>query len=410
VLKLRATHLALSKKPGKSREKSALCRKCERNSARVRMDRGGGGDRRDSAAGMVSPGELVVVALGGNALLKRGQKMDATTQLENARAAADSIAELVAAGYRVVLTHGNGPQVGQLATQAPETALYVLDAQTEGAIGYMLQSEIHNALCRKRAAAREVAAIVTQTLVSESDPAFDKPTKPIGRVLTREQADELEQAGYTVAEDGKDSYRRVVASPAPLKIIEQNVIAQLVRDDVLVVCCGGGGIPVIEDSVTKNIRGVDAVVDKDAASALLADALDARALVLLTDAAGVIPPESWAGDPYDRNAVAPILTLSTTREQLCESSPSDTDVASSCAALDEYAVGSMRPKVKAAMDFVAKQSDTSKSRYAVIGQLERALDVVEGRDGTRVIKQEREDARANESSKRGSAIGDTVPV
>mmetsp|Transcript_1873 Transcript_1873/g.4102 ORF Transcript_1873/g.4102 Transcript_1873/m.4102 type:complete len:481 (-) Transcript_1873:683-2125(-) len=342
----------------------------------------------------VAPGELVVVALGGNALLKRGERMSEETQLINARSAAQNVANLVEAGYRVVLTHGNGPQVGQLAVQAPDTALHMLDAQTEGAIGYILQREIYNALKEQGNAAHgedthEVVAIVTQTLVSAVDPAFENPTKPIGRLLTQEQAEEFAASGVSVAEDAVGgAWRRVVASPRPLEIIEQSVIARLVDANVLVVCCGGGGIPVIKDSVSGMLRGVDAVVDKDAASSLLAHTLNARALLLLTDAAGVIPAGLWAGDPYDRNLVTPVLSLSQSENDVCDHGVGrveDADRVVSCTAVDAYAAGSMRPKVQAALDFAAKQPSGAPPRFAAIGQLERALDVLQARDGTRVI-------------------------
>ncbi len=226
------------------------------------------------------------MALGGNALLRRGQAADAATQRRNVAAAVAAVAE-VARTHDVVVTHGNGPQVGLLALQSeayPEVAPYPLDvlgAESEGMIGYLLEQGLQNEL-----GGRPVATLLTQVLVDSADSAFDRPTKPIGPLYERERAERLrEERGWPIAPDG-DRYRRVVASPEPRGIVELATIRLLLEAGVLVVCVGGGGIPVVADDAGR-LGGVEAVIDKDLAAALLARELEADALLLLTDVAAV---------------------------------------------------------------------------------------------------------------------------
>jgi carbamate kinase len=230
----------------------------------------------------------IVVALGGNALLKRGQRPDAAIQEANVRRAVASLAPL-AADHELVVTHGNGPQVGVLALQSASdphlTTPYpfdVLGAQTQGMIGYWLLQAMQNEL-----PGRHIAAIINQTLVAATDPAFDDPTKFVGEVYDRAEAERLAAArGWTVRPDG-DGWRRVVGSPRPLRVVETPLIRLLLESGAVVVCAGGGGVPVVRNE-SGCLDGVEAVVDKDLTSAVLAEALDADALLVLTDVPAVM--------------------------------------------------------------------------------------------------------------------------
>ena len=295
----------------------------------------------------------VVVALGGNALLRRGQVPDAAVQAENVQRAVAALAPLAAA-HELVLTHGNGPQVGVLALQSASDPhlstpypFDVLGAQTQGMIGYWLLQSLQNAL-----PGREVAAIVNQTLVSAADPALEHPSKPIGEVYDEACAKQVAaERGWVVARDG-EHWRRVVGSPRPLRVVETRLIRLLLDSGAVVVCAGGGGVPVLRDEQGR-LRGVEAVVDKDLTSAVLAEELDADLLLILTDVAHV---QRAHGTP----AAEPVLRATPTglrREQFAE--------------------GSMGPKVDAACRFVERTGGT-----AAIGRLEDAVDVLLGKAGT----------------------------
>jgi carbamate kinase len=295
----------------------------------------------------------VVIALGGNALLRRGQPMTADNQRANIRSAAERIAQ-VAEGNELVIAHGNGPQVGLLALQAaayvdvPAYPLDVLGAQTEAMIGYVIEQELGNLLPEEQ----PLATILTMVEVDRDDPAFGHPTKPIGPVYPRDHAVVLAaDAGWSIAPDGA-GFRRVVPSPAPTRIFEIGPIRQLLEHGTIVVCAGGGGIPTMFDE-SGDLRGVEAVVDKDATSAMLAEELDADLLVIATDVDGVYL--GW-GTPG--------------QERLDRTTPDELDRLG----LDE---GSMGPKVRAAARFVR---DTG--RRAVIGSLDELADLVGGTAGT----------------------------
>ena len=299
---------------------------------------------------------LVVAALGGNALLKRGEPLNAEVQRENVRAAAPALADILHAGHRLVLTHGNGPQVGLLALQGaaydPSSAspLDVLGAETEGMIGYMIEQELENVLNHDR----PVATLLTQVLVDGDDPAFANPTKFVGPLYDRAEAEaRAEAAGWKIAQDG-DKWRRVVASPRPIDIPDLRVLQLLLDQNVIVICAGGGGIPVIKREDGSHV-GIEAVIDKDAASALLAHRLGADALLLLTDVDAVY-------DNYGTSDARAIRTL-----------------APEMAARMSLPDGSMGPKVNAAFDFAATGG------VAGIGRLQDALAILDGRAGTRVI-------------------------
>jgi len=298
---------------------------------------------------------LIVTALGGNALLRRGEPMTAETQRANLNRACQALRTLIDDGHRIVVTHGNGPQVGLLAMQAaagPADGAYPLDilgAESEGMIGYLIEQELGNLL----PAGSRIATLLTQVLVEPDDPAFATPTKPIGPVYSQSEARALaQQRGWQVARDG-EYWRRVVASPPPLKILEAEVIALLVAHGIHVICTGGGGIPVAR--LPHGYRGVEAVVDKDAASALLARQLNADMLLLLSDVDAVYRDFGSPGSA----AIA--------RIKVSEVNPAD------------YPAGSMRPKLAAAAAFVRETG-----RPAAIGRMEDAALIVRGKCGTRI--------------------------
>jgi carbamate kinase len=295
----------------------------------------------------------IVAALGGNALLERGQKPDAQVQAANAARAVAALAPL-AEDHEVVLTHGNGPQVGVLAMQSASdphlSSPYpfdVLGAQTQGMIGYWLLQSLQNAL-----PGRQVAAIINQTLVSAADPAFSEPSKFVGEVYTREEAQRLAaERGWTVKPDGPH-WRRVVGSPAPQRVVETRLIRLLLASGAVVVCAGGGGVPVIRNE-QGHLQGVEAVVDKDLTTSVLAEALDADALLILTDVPHVV---RRFGAP-DAEPIRRATPAALRREQ--------------------FPAGSMGPKVDAVCRFVERTGD-----MAAIGRLEEAGEILAGRTGT----------------------------
>lgn len=295
----------------------------------------------------------IVVALGGNALLMRGERADASVQLHHVEAAARALAPL-AAEHELVVCHGNGPQIGLLALESEAdpslTRPYPLDtlgAETQGMIGYWLAQSLRNAGVRK-----PVLAVVTQTVVDAADPAFSAPTKFIGPIYDRDQADRLAgQNGWTMAADGP-KWRRVVPSPEPLRLVEQESIEQLVNGGTVVVCAGGGGAPVIDDG---QLRGVEAVVDKDLTSAELAIALKADRLLLLTDVPAVMTDFGLPdAEPLRHLDVAELEHLT-------------------------FPAGSMGPKIEACRRFVLATGST-----AVIGALTDAEALLQGEAGTTI--------------------------
>jgi carbamate kinase len=300
----------------------------------------------------------VVVALGGNALLKRGEPMTAEKQRANVRSAAPALAA-VARKHQLVLSHGNGPQVGLLALQGAayeEVDAYPLDvlgAQTEGMIGYVLEQELGNILPPEV----PLATILTMVEVDPADPAFGDPTKFVGPVYNRAEADSLATEKEWVFKQDGDAWRRVVPSPEPKRIFEIRPIRWLLDKDAVVICAGGGGIPTMYDpNADRDLVGVEAVIDKDLASELLAREVEADLFVMATDVDGVYA--EW-GTPEQRRLEK------VTPEELRGS---------------EFAAGSMGPKVAAALRFV----DNTRSRSA-IGSLEQIEQIVEGEAGTQVV-------------------------
>lgn len=300
---------------------------------------------------------LVVAALGGNALLRRGQALTAENQRENARTAAKALAEIARAGHDLVITHGNGPQVGLLALQGlaykPDEAypLDVIGAETEGMIGYLIEQELENALGHDRS----VVTLLTQVRVDPDDPAFDKPTKFVGPVYDKAKAEDVaERHGWSIAPDG-DHWRRVVPSPAPVEIPDLKAIRQLLLHGTIVVCAGGGGIPVTAGP-DGGFTGVEAVIDKDAASALLAETLGADALLMLTDVDGIM--RDFGTESAQRI------------EHLTPQDARSLDLPD----------GSMGPKAAAAARF----AESAENRWAGIGKLDDAQRLVSGLAGTRI--------------------------
>lgn len=306
-----------------------------------------------------------LIALGGNALSPAGERSTIHDQFRHTRESLGSVVELALSGWNVCLVHGNGPQVGDelvrneaaRATVEP-LPLGVLVAATAGWIGYMIQQSLQNAL-RRLGSDRSVATVVTQVLVAPDDPALLHPTKFVGHQLSEERAAELAAAGVVVARDGNGRLRRVVGSPTPLAIQEQGTIRTLVERGTLVIACGGGGVPASVDG-RGTLEGVDAVVDKDLAAAVLATALQAELLLILTDVDAVYA--DW-GTPQQR----PLGRLT-----LAE--------ADAMAITGALGAGSMAPKVRAAAEYVRRTGGR-----AIITELARGPDAVAGRVGTTIV-------------------------
>ncbi len=307
----------------------------------------------------------VVVALGGNALIRRGEAGSTAVQRQNLLAAARALADLDRLGHTLVLTHGNGPQVGFLAIEAdaardtvPPPPLDVLVAESQGQIGYLLAQALATQFAVE-GHTRQIAVVLSQTVVDPDDPAFRTPSKPVGPMYDEATARQLaSQNGWTVAPDGS-GWRRVVASPRPIEIVEAASIRTLATSGAIVIASGGGGIPVSR-LPSGALVGVEAVVDKDLAAVVLADCVGADALLLLTDVGAV--HQRW-GSPDSE----PIRRLT---------------VADANAGAEDgtFAPGSMGPKVRAAAEFVQRTG-----RLAAIGTLGDAVAVLEGRAGTEIV-------------------------
>lgn len=307
---------------------------------------------------------LVVAALGGNALLQRGQPLTAQVQRENVKVAARALADIVRAGHQLVITHGNGPQVGLLALQndayKPEESypLDVLGAQTAGMIGYLVEQELENELQHRQ----PVVTLLTQVIVDLNDPAFANPTKYIGPMYSQAEAESrAAHTGWQIAQDG-EQWRRVVASPKPVEIPDLQVLKLLVEQGVVVVCNGGGGIPVVR-AADNSLQGIEAVIDKDLSSAFLANELGADVLLLLTDVEAVYQD---FGSP--------------------EATPFDTLTVAQCAEMN-LPVGSMGPKINAACSFAQSGG------FSTIGRLADALALLSGQAGTHIVADSANDIR-----------------
>lgn len=309
--------------------------------------------------------KTAVIALGGNALAPSGEKSTIYDQFRHARESLAPIVELAIAGWSVCVVHGNGPQVGDelvrnevARDQASPLPLGVLVAATAGWIGYMIQQSLENAL-KRAGSPRSVATVITQVQVDPSDPALRNPTKFIGRALSRDRARQAKAEGHVVKPDGHGNMRRVVGSPAPQGIRELPVIKTLVEAGMLVIACGGGGAPVYEHP-TLGWEGIDAVVDKDLAAAVLARDLGAEMLLILTDVDAVYA--DW-GTPSER----PLRRL--TVDDAVRMDEQD----------KAFGEGSMAPKIRAAVDFVRRTGGR-----AIITSLAHGQDAVHGDAGTTI--------------------------
>jgi carbamate kinase len=310
--------------------------------------------------------KTAVLALGGNALSRADEPATIANQFRHARESVAPIVELAREGWRIVVVHGNGPQVGdslvrnELARRIVEPLpLGVLVAETAGWIGYMLQQSLQNALASARID-RGVATLITQTLVDRYDPALATPTKPIGQPLTDAEAERLREAGRSVGRDGAGAWRRTTASPLPLAVVELATVRRLLDESTIVIAAGGGGSPVYDDPIL-GLEGVDAVVDKDRVAAILARQLEAEALVILTNVDAIY--EGW-GTP----AARPLRRLTVRQaERMAEAGAFD--------------AGGMKPKVEAAAGFARGSGGR-----AVIAHLGAGPAALRGQAGTTIVR------------------------
>jgi len=316
----------------------------------------------------IKMGKTIVIALGGNAIKKAEEEGTAEQQLRNVKITCKHILEIIKRGYRVVITHGNGPQVGNLLIQQEEASklvppqpLDILGAMTQGQIGYMLQQTLINYL-REEKLNIPVATIITQVLVDKDDPDFNNPSKPVGPFYTRKEAEKLiEEKGYIIkkVKPGRKAYRRVVPSPDPIGIIEKDVIKMLVDAGFIVIASGGGGIPVIDQN--GQLRGVEAVIDKDLAGERLAEIVDADIFLILTDVEKV---KLNFRKPNEKDLDK--LTIAEAEKYLEEG---------------HFLPGSMEPKVKACIRFLKAGGEK-----AIITSLDKAVEALEGKTGTHFYK------------------------
>lgn len=307
---------------------------------------------------------ICVIAIGGNAILNEQNEGTINEQIANLQLACEKMVELIQQGYRLLITHGNGPQVGQTLLRHKlssgvvcEGTLDTCGAETQGLLGYLIQQGLHNALSKANIK-KNVVSVITQVLVDKADQAFANPTKPIGPFYTQEEAQRMaRQWGKNIVEDSGRGYRLVVPSPRPIDIIEKNIISALLESDAVVIAAGGGGIPVIcEDG---RLTGVEAVVDKDSASSVLADLIGADYMLLLT---GVEQVSINFKQPNEQKLAA--LPIAQAEQYLLEG---------------QFPEGSMAPKIRAAVEFV-KQG----GKKAIITTLPNICLALQGKTGTTI--------------------------
>lgn len=316
---------------------------------------------------MVSDSPLAVIAIGGNSLIKDKNQPEVAHQWDAIRETVSHIAKMVDAGWRTVITHGNGPQVGFLlrrnelaAGEVHTTPLSLIVADTQGSIGYMLQQGLNNEFYQRQIP-RKTVTLITQVRVDADDPAFQNPTKPIGGFLEEEVARQFEVVGWRVVEDAGRGWRRVIASPRPQKIVEIDAIRSVVEMGWVVIACGGGGIPVVRNPQGE-LRGVSAVIDKDLASSFLAGELGADLLLIST---GVEKVSLNFGKPDQKDLSH--ISLSEAKRFRDEG---------------HFAPGSMRPKIDACIEFL--ENAHSASAYCLITNPENLMSALEGGTGTRI--------------------------
>jgi carbamate kinase len=314
-----------------------------------------------------NPSKLVLVAVGGNALIRNGQKGTAQEQFENAVETAAAVVKLIRAGYRVVITHGNGPQVGAQLIRSESAAAHAyrlpLDccvASTQGEVGYVLQYAMWQ-MMQAEGLDTPVVSLITQVLVDAADPAFQNPTKPIGPSYTKENAEKYRDAlGWVIHEDPAHGFRRVVPSPEPVSIVELHAIQACVDRGLVVIAAGGGGVPVFNDHDIS--KGVEAVIDKDHTSAILARQLEADVFAIATDVDGVFLDFGEASQrPVEH------ITVAQCRQYLEQG---------------QFPPGSMGPKITAAIKYLELGG-----RMVVITDHEHLLEALEGKAGTRVVRE-----------------------
>jgi carbamate kinase len=307
-----------------------------------------------------APKPILLVALGGNALIRKGQKGTIEEQFENLEVPIRQIARL-SHKYRIIITHGNGPQVGNLLVQqescreVPQLPLEILVAQTQGQIGYMIESTLDSQLMELGIHSKPIVSLISYVVVDENDPAFHDPSKPIGPILTPARAS---RAPYQTRLTAK-GWRRVVISPRPVTIVERREIVRLIELDFIVICCGGGGIPVIREG--RAFCGVDAVIDKDLASVRLAEEAGVDVFLIATDESGAMLDYGQPGQE-----LLPLITTAEAREYLRQG---------------QFPPGSMGPKIEAAMQFVE-----NRGKRAVICSIADIEAAVRGKAGTQIVK------------------------
>ncbi len=305
--------------------------------------------------------EILLVALGGNALIKKGQIGTVEEQFENLRTPISQIARL-SRKYRLIITHGNGPQVGNLLLKqescdaVPKLPLEILVAQTQGQIGYMIESTLDSEMMKQKITPQKpLVSLISYVVVDEKEPAFQNPTKPIGPILTEDEAKGLPYPTVRT----KKGYRRAVASPKPITIVEKREISKLIDMEFIVICCGGGGIPVIREG--RSFYGVDAVIDKDLASAKLAKEVNVDIFLIATDVKGVFLN-------YERPDEKYLNTMTVTE-------------ASGYLSEGHFPEGSMGPKIEAAIEFLKGGGER-----AIITSIATIEDAIEGKGGTEIIR------------------------
>ncbi|MFQ5649128.1 MAG: carbamate kinase [bacterium] len=310
-------------------------------------------------------GPIAVVALGGNAITREFEEGNITQQFANTRRSLDGVVELVKRGYRLAITHGNGPQVGNALIRVEETRHFVpplplgiIVADLQGGMGYMIQQSLQNKLYLA-GIDRDVATVLTQVVVDRDDPSVLEPTKFVGPIICEQEVDKVvRERGWAVKKDLGRGYRRVVPSPVPLQIVEKKTIKRLIDNGTITVCAGGGGIPVYRETDGR-WEGADAVIDKDLASAILACEIEAEELFILTSVDQVVLNFKKDDEiPLDQ------LTLLQAKRYLAEG---------------QFPAGSMGPKIQAAIDFIE-----AGGKAVTISSIEKMQDAIAGRTGTRI--------------------------
>ncbi len=303
-----------------------------------------------------------VIALGGNALIRNGEKGNIHEQFANTRRSLEPIICLIKKGYKIVITHGNGPQAGyeliknEMAEgKIPPLPLGIIDASTQGWIGYMIEQSLQNKLLKEKID-KDVVTIVTQVLVDKNDPSISNPTKPVGPFYSKDDLPKLREKGWIMREDAGRGYRRVVASPMPLEIIEKNTIINALMNDTIIIAAGGGGIPVYKEE-NGALEGFDSVIDKDRASAVLARNINADTFIILTSVDKV---SLNFNKPNQKDLDK--MTLEEAQKYLSEG---------------HFSSGSMGPKIEAAITFL-----TNGGKTVIISSIENGVKALEGKTGT----------------------------